>query len=330
MFDYFISLGSLCPIAASMGRYGLRSFSGPFDWLITEDFSWVLHYLETDFADFLLQENLERYDEYPRHFLDIQSDVRFTHEAENFLYDYDKLKDKYDRRIKNFQEKTRFKVCYLRSMHTKQDFEYILQNAEYIKCVITKNNSGSEIVFLCNSDVVGGSSFPFRYYNMPRAWDRGSQTALRSYFDHADDFLTFCGENYSGVNLMKNLMFDFEKDYSLLDVRRYKTLTTLLTYDFSRDIKSDKTIIYGAGMIGQELYKKIKNFTSVICFIDQYKRERDFEGIPIIQFDEVKPKEGTKVIVSVTYDFQNIKEGLTAKFQNEDIISLDDILNLKF
>ena len=81
MFDYFISLGFTCPVASSMSKYGLRSFSGVFDWLITPDFGWVLHYIETDFKDFLLQENLERYDEYPLHFRYKQSGFRFLHET---------------------------------------------------------------------------------------------------------------------------------------------------------------------------------------------------------------------------------------------------------
>lgn len=165
---------------------------------------------------------------------------------------------------------------------------------------------------------------------MPRLWRLDSQIALRLYFDRADEFLTFCGENYSGANLIKNLSVDFKKDYASLTERRYKTLTTLLSHDFSGDIKSNKTIIYGAGMMGKELYKKIKDFTTVIYFIEKSTKEKDFEGIPIIQVEQVKYEEGVKVIVSAAYDFQNIKEGLTGKFQSEDIISLDDILNLTF
>lgn len=33
MFDSFISLGFFCGTAASMSGHGLRSFSGPFDWI---------------------------------------------------------------------------------------------------------------------------------------------------------------------------------------------------------------------------------------------------------------------------------------------------------
>lgn len=32
-FEQIVSLGHNCPVAASMEKYGFRSFSGPFDWL---------------------------------------------------------------------------------------------------------------------------------------------------------------------------------------------------------------------------------------------------------------------------------------------------------
>lgn len=271
MFDYYISLGSECPIASSMSKFGLRAFSGPFDWLITLDFSWVLHYMETDFQDFLLQENLERYGSDPNHFRDKISGIRFIHEVENFESEYDKLKEKYNRRIGNFLEKTKSKVCYLRSMRSENQYEYIKDNAAYVKYVVEKNNPQNEIVFLCSSDLNVSDDFPFRYYKMPGIWSGISQLKLRAHFDYAYDFLTFCGENYSGKNMIKNLSVDFEKyEYGLqMTERRYKTLTALLNHDFRENILADKIIIYGAGVIGKELYKKIKDLTSVICFVDK-------------------------------------------------------------
>ena len=52
MYNSFISLGWFCGVASSMSKYGLRSFSSPFDWYFS-DFKSVLHFIETDFIDFL-------------------------------------------------------------------------------------------------------------------------------------------------------------------------------------------------------------------------------------------------------------------------------------
>ena len=85
-----------------------------------------------------------------------------------------------------------------------------------------------------------------------------SRRSLRTYFDQADDFLTFCGKNYLGINLIKNLAFDMNSESTHqelieLDMRRYRTLAVFITHDFHKDIFSDIVIIYGAGIIGTEL-----------------------------------------------------------------------------
>lgn len=96
MFDYFISLGKACPIAASMQKYGLRSCSGPFDWLVTEDFSWVLYHIDTGFKEFLLQENLEECDNNMLHFRDKLSGFMFFYERASFRDEYLVLKSKFE------------------------------------------------------------------------------------------------------------------------------------------------------------------------------------------------------------------------------------------
>lgn len=336
MFDYYISLGPRCPIASSMSKYGLRSFSGLFDWLITPKFEWVLHYIETDFQDFLKMEDLERYDDYENHFRDKKTGFKFIHDVENFKNEYGKLKSKYDRRINRFLKAIKSNVCYLRAVRSKEEIEYIENNADYIKYVIHKHNPGSEILFLFDADMPVPEDFGFLYYTMAHIWSGTSHKNLRSYFDGAKDFLHFCASNYSSVNLMDNLAFDQkkeeeyqEKNISLL-ARRYQTLAALVSHDFSEDVIPGKVVIYGAGVIGTELYRKIKGLTSVMCFVDNEKAGGEFEGVKIIKPGELQCENGVKVIVSAAYDFDDIKKGLSVDFHREDIISIDEILRLKF
>lgn len=56
-FDCCVSLGWFCGTASSMGKCGLRSHAGPFDWYLS-DFEPVLKMIETDFSDFMKKENL--------------------------------------------------------------------------------------------------------------------------------------------------------------------------------------------------------------------------------------------------------------------------------
>lgn len=332
MFDFFISLGSACPVAASMGKYGLRSCSSPFDWLITPDLSWVLYHIDTDFKDFLIQENLEPYAEYENGFWDKQSGIIFLHDKESIKNEYGALKKKYDRRIARFLEITKGKICYLRRIANIEDINYIERHADYIQSVICKKNSESEIVFLCDSVVPIPEKFPFKYFRMEEKWSGASHNALRSYFDKADNFLSFCGANYLGCNFIRNLAFDIENEAPRVKLieRRYKTLTALIAHDFHDDTFADTVIIYGAGTIGIELYNKIKDYTKVKCFVDINKAGTKFDNVNIISIDDVQYESGTKIIVSAAYDFENIKNELCNKYSSEDIISLDVILNLTF
>lgn len=284
MFEYYVSLGNSCKVASSMSKYGLRSYSGVFDWLVTSSFKWVLYYMETDFESFLMYKNLERYGNDVHHFRDKESGFIFMHDEERFESEYVKLKEKYDRRIKNLLVKTKNKTCYIRAIQSEEELEYICKNSSYINNVIHKNNPKNDIIFLGNSNLTFDSEFKFRYYKMSEVENPGIRFNLRSYFDNSEEFLAFCGKNFSSVKLMKNLAFDAEKEKydQFLRERRFKTLITLLDYDFSNHLFSDKTIIYGAGIIGRELYKKIKHLTRVIYFVDNKKYGQEYEGIKII------------------------------------------------
>lgn len=220
-------------------------------------------------------------------------------------------------------------------MGSEKDIKYIETHVDYIRDIIHKYNTDSEIVFLCDETLPIPENFVFKYYKMKKRYSGTSRKSLRAYFDQADDFLTFCGENYLGINLIKNLAFDMNEESTHqelleLDMRRYRTLAVLITHDFQKDIFSDTVIIYGAGIIGTELYKRIKNYTKVRCFVDENKSGRKYDSVKIISPDDLKYENGVKIIVSATYDFENIKNKLYGKYDEEDIISLDDILKLTF
>lgn len=46
--------------------------------------------------------------------------------------------------------------------------------------------------------------------------------------------------------------------------------------------------------------------------------------------NEIMYMNNVKIIVSVAYDYENIKKGLLKNLKKEDIISLDDMQDLRF
>ncbi len=329
VFSNFISLGSACQTASSMGKYGLRSWSGPFDWLVTDSLKWVLHYMETDFADFLKKENLERCHENPKTFVERESGFIFRHDHEYPFEDkYDKLKEKYQKKIDRFQEETVKKTCFLRTVISSDEVKYIARNYEYINDIIKRKNSRSEIIFLLRQEVEISIPIPFRYYVMPGKWNGGPNAVIRSWFDGADEFLEYCIRRYDVMTLMKNIVFDRNKQEKIFNIaqERYQTLLKLTDCEINNMDIPEKVIIYGAGNIGRRFYKIIKGKCEVKCFIDKDCAGEVIDRIPVQRLEEVGRGEQVSYIVTPTYDFQNILEDIKAHDDSAKIISLDSIL----
>ena len=329
VFSNFISLGSACQTASSMEKYGLRGWSGPFDWLVTDSLQWVLHYMETDFADFLKKENLERCQENPKTFVERKSGFIFRHDHEYPFEDkYDKLKEKYQKKIDRFQEETVKKTCFLRTVISSDEVKYIARNYEYINDIIKRKNTENEIIFLLRPDAVICEPIPFRYYVMPGKWNGGPNAVIRSWFDGADEFLEYCIRRYDVMTLMKNIVFDRNKQEKTFHntQTRYQTLLKLTDCDFQKIEVPESIIIYGAGNIGRKFYEKIKGKCHVECFVDKDCAGKSIDKIPVLKLEEAGRGEKLIDIVTPTYDFQKIYEDIKAHDDSAEIISLDSIL----
>lgn len=221
MFQNFVSLGQACSVASSMSKYGLRSWSGPFDWLVTSNFNWVLHYIENEFEDFLPREYLRRLDDNKsndRQFRDEQSGFIFNHDCEYaFEEQYEELKQKYQRRIDKFLEATTSPTCFLRNIVSQNEIDYISSNQAYINRVIKKGNSQNEIVFIADYGLRFPAGFFYRGCRIPAMIHTGgghfTYNELRSLFDGLDEFLEWCAQNYDSQSIIKGILFDRKKKF---------------------------------------------------------------------------------------------------------------------
>ena len=76
--------------------------------------------------------------------------------------------------------------------------------------------------------------------------------------------------------------------------------------------------------------RRIKDFTDVLYLIDENEVGREFVIIKMLSLNEIMYMNNVKIIVSVAYDYENIKKGLLKNLKKEDIISLDDMQDLRF
>lgn len=334
MFKNFVSLGSSCYVAASMSRYGLRSWSGPFDWLLTPSLNWVLHY-EDDFKYFLLKENLVNWQKRPEAFCDTKSGFIFLHDGKFssiLLDEYDNLRAKYGRRIERFLGETKRPTCFLRLCDNQDEVQYILNHYKYIISVIKKNNEYNEIIFLIYDDIVLQEPMPFQHFRVPRrsvGICGPTREQLRDIFVNSIDFLECCASNYDAVSIMKNIIFDQKNESPFLrDRRRYHITIKLLETDFSDIFMPKRVIIYGAGNTGRILSKKIKSICEIKCFIDEKKFGEEIEGIPVCKINEINYEDDISFIVTATYDYENILEIIKGYYPFAEVIRLDDMLSI--
>lgn len=294
MFDNFVSLGYSCPTASCMSKYGLRSWSGPFDWLVTADLEWVLSFMEYDFAGFLERDNLERLEESPKKFRDKKSGFIFLHDGEfPFEEKYDELMQKYQKRIDRYLKETEKKTCFLRSVSNQDELDYISENYSYINRVIKSRNNHNEIIFLIRKELEIPNNISCSYYIM------SGQYNLQNWFDHAEEFLIFCAKNYDAVSIMRNGLFEQKKveiQYSILQMR-YNLLVRLSKFDFTSILFPGEIIIYGAGNIGQIFYQHVKDICKVECFVDEKKAGDWIAGIPVKYLEEIDYMQGGAKIV---------------------------------
>ena len=337
MFHNFISLGAWCPTAASMSKYGLRNGSFLFDWLGTPRFESVIHFIENEFSDFLLKENLEHLPGNVEVFKDKKFDVVFPHDREYSVgleKSYDVLYQKYQRKINYFNKEMKNRNCFLRSVMSDVELKYIINHEKDINRAIKRENKESEIIFLLKKELSVPDNLNFRYYIMPGIHDT-SEALLRNWFDNAEDFLLYCQSNLSKYIIMKNVAFDREQrrkraeQQAVIANSRYELLLKLIRYNFLDFSIGLELIIYGAGDIGKVFYSQIKSRCCVKCFIDSAKGGGPcIDGIPVLWLDELEDADlqSTCFLVTVAYDYENICRVIHRYFPNAAIISLEKLI----
>lgn len=159
IFENYVSLGYFCSIAEDLGKLGLRRFSQPFDWNITS-LRKNIQLLSDEFKGFMQFENLSQNIQNRSIYKDRHYDFYFYHDFSKYKplsEQYDRVKDKYDRRISRLLESIQKPTLFIRYISDKdkngisKELKWIEQNFEYINEVLKKFNSKNEIIYISNS-----------------------------------------------------------------------------------------------------------------------------------------------------------------------------------
>ena len=206
-----ISLGYFCGTASSLSKLGLRNFSGPFDWIIS-DFQQVIHQIDHEFIEFMKKDNLEIVENSPKTFIDKKYKFIFRHDInENFEIEYSDIYAKYIKRTKRFIEKIKEPTCFFRTVSSEEEIRYIINHAEYIESILKRYNSRNSIVYILLNDM---DSLPdnFTWFRLPLKQYVGRNFEMRTMFASSKELLHFCKDLLREEQVDLNRKYDIKKN----------------------------------------------------------------------------------------------------------------------
>ncbi len=170
-YDNFISIGFFCSVAQELERIGLRSTSGPFDWLIcsADGMSRLIesrfeHFLDTNV---LLQDPAQR-----NHYYNPIYGIWFYHDFSKYKSleeQIDNVKKKYRRRISRFYSQIYYPTLFVRYIANSNELDWWNDNIDFFVSLIKKYNSCNDVLFIANEGF--DSSKFFIYHVKPDDFD---------------------------------------------------------------------------------------------------------------------------------------------------------------
>ncbi len=149
---------------------GLRNFSSPFDWVIS-DFQGIISAIRSHFSDFLSPELLCQNTENRNHYCNPNYGIYFFHDFTKYRPLSEQLpsvKEKYDRRIRRFYEKIKEPTLFFRYICTEEgstEFTWIENNYEEIRSLLRSFHPENDIVFISHEAI---TSDVFQIFHVPK------------------------------------------------------------------------------------------------------------------------------------------------------------------
>ena len=194
-YKQVISLGYFCSTAEEIKRIGLRKASYPFDWVRCASFEKAVALIETNFQDFFTYDCFYQMKIDPCYYVNRRFAVEFYHDFSMYRpleKQFDKFKEKYERRIRRFYEDISSPTLFIRYL-SRFDIEYVKQNNERIRALIKSFNSDNEILYVCHESFDLGDISAFYVKN-----DEGD-TVARSFLEQCLELKKYMLDNVEPV-----------------------------------------------------------------------------------------------------------------------------------
>lgn len=226
-YKHVISLGFACAVASETERIGLRSESGPFDWQANVSFKDRIKLMNSGvehFLDYINEDDLWQHADQPWIYFIPKLGVHLVHDFNAYQpleKQIERVKDKYQRRIKRFNNSIKERTLFIRYIYNLEELSWILENVNYINGVIKKYNRDNEIVYIANQDIITPPISAISLYTVKR--DPGTEI-VENFIDRSSEIKKLlCNLPFSQSQKKKNLYLYHKK-------QNHKKWTKLLKY----------------------------------------------------------------------------------------------------
>ena len=166
VYSHYISLGYFCEVAQDLEKLGLRDFSSPFDWGIS-CFKNVIEAIDHEFEGFLDYDNLSQDITNRAYYHEDRYNFWFYHDFnkyESLDKQYQKVKDKYFRRIKKFLDSINEPTLFVKYISSEGldpygksiELKWIEDNYRHVLSVLRRYNAKNDIIFIGDESVSSG------------------------------------------------------------------------------------------------------------------------------------------------------------------------------
>lgn len=301
-YNNCVSLGWFCGTASSLGKIGLRSYSGPFDWYFS-DYQGVLKQIEIGFTDFMVRDNLTIEEGNEKIFHDVKYGFRCNHDIkENFDSEYDLIYERYKRRAERFMKDILSPTVFFRTIRDEKEVRFINDNWEYADRLVKGYNLKNRIIYVKRAGIAGLTNNVERY-DLAISDYIGKFYEMRHMFDASAELLEVCSNLISIDKMHKNIEFDKMKNFQRIIAGYVKRCVEgningvddaiLSALDVSR---TDGIYLWGAGRYGLPLARYLCDRHVVIKgIIDNAFLSIKSDEFNIVSFADVN--DGSKIFI---------------------------------
>ncbi|MCU7557555.1 papain-like cysteine peptidase [Macrococcus capreoli] len=199
-----ISLGFFCGPAQELEKYGFRSSSFPFDWLIS-DFKGVNELVQNNFIQFLDESLLLQNEVNRSYYKNKKYNVQFFHDFDRFLplsEQLENVQNKYKRRIEKFYSTIKAPTIFLRYIEDENELNYINENYFAIESLYKSFNKENEIIYIINDDL--SSSIIQHQYKVKKDVN---DSVCRKPLDYLPDLVDYLNKEFDNGIRKSNLEY---------------------------------------------------------------------------------------------------------------------------